>query len=71
MLEWLRTNDVRWVVKAGEYSVATRKALNGLEAEGILRPVAAAQMEDFAGWRIAGEKINVVIQIMEVRQPAP
>jgi 4-amino-4-deoxy-L-arabinose transferase-like glycosyltransferase len=71
MLEWLRTNDIRWIVKVGEYPMALREVLGGLEAEGILRPVDSAQMEDFAGWRISEEKINVVMQIMEVRQPAP
>lgn len=71
MLEWLRTYNVRWIVKAPEYPPPVREALERLESLGILQPVASAQMEDFAGWRIAGERTQVFVQILEVRQPAP
>ena len=71
MLGWLRTYNVRWVVKAPGYPPSVRDAMEGLEARGILQPVASAQMEDFIGWRIAGERTQIGVQILEVRQSSP
>ena len=56
MLEWLRKNDVRWIVKPPEYPEPVSDALLRLESRGILQPVASTQVEDFAGWRIEGRK---------------
>jgi len=71
MLKWLRANDVRWVVKVQEYPDSVRDALERLESEGTLRPMDSAPAEDFIGWRIAEEKRQVTVRILEVRQPTP
>jgi Protein of unknown function (DUF1420) len=71
MQRWLRQNNVRWIVKPAEYPDAVAGALEGLEAEGILRPVAAADVEDFNGWRIQGEKMRESMRILEVRPQQP
>jgi hypothetical protein len=71
MLKWLHANDVRWVVEVQEHPSSVRAALVGLETEGALLPVALSQAEDFIGWRIAGEKRQVSVRILEVRQPTP
>jgi hypothetical protein len=71
MLEWLRKNDVRWIVRPPEYPDPVAGALEGLESEGILEPVAAADVEDFSGWRIEGEKMRVAMRILEVRPQQP
>src|SRR5579864_8692852 len=64
MLAWLRKNDVRWILRQPDYPETVNDAMLRLESEGILRPVAAAQVEDFTGWRIAGEKIQVAMSIL-------
>jgi hypothetical protein len=71
MLEWLRRYDVRWILKSPVYPNPVNGVLERLESKGILRPVAAAQAEDFAGWRIEGEKIEVAMRILEVRPSQP
>lgn len=71
MLEWLRKNDVRWIVKPPDYPEPVSDVLLRLEAEGILRPVASTQVEDFAGWRIEGQKIEEAENILEVRPAEP
>jgi hypothetical protein len=67
MLEWLRKNDVRWIVKPPDYPEPVSEVLLRLESQGILRPVASTQVEDFAGWRIDGKKIEEAENILEVR----
>jgi hypothetical protein len=71
MLEWLRKYEVRWVLKPTEYPSTVNDVLLRLESEGILRPVATTQVEDFTGWRIDGEKIQVAMSILEVRPSKP
>jgi len=71
MLEWLRKYDVRWIVKPPDYPDPVGGVLRRLESDGILRPVAAAQVEDFLGWRIDREKMQVAMSILEVRPPKP
>jgi hypothetical protein len=48
-----------------------RASLEHLEADGYLRPIASVQTQDFINWRITGEKVQVDVRILEVRQPAP
>jgi hypothetical protein len=67
MLGWLRQNNVRWIVRPPEYPEAVAGALEGLESSGILQPVAVADVEDFTGWRIQGEKMREAMRILEVR----
>jgi hypothetical protein len=71
MLAWLRKNDVRWILREPDYPETVKDAMLHLESEGILRPVAAAQVEDFIGWRIAGEKIHVAMSILAVQPSKP
>jgi hypothetical protein len=71
MLEWLRKNDVRWIVKPSEYPDPVSDALVRLESEGFLRPVASTEVEDFAGWRIDGDKIKEAMSILEVWPDEP
>jgi hypothetical protein len=71
MLEWLRTHDVRWIVKPPEYPDPMDSALQQLESAGILRPVASIDVEDFTGWRIEGTKVQVGMRILEVRPAQP
>jgi hypothetical protein len=71
MLAWLRKNDVRWILRQPEYPESINDAMLRLESDGILRPVAAGQVEDFTGWRIDGQKKQVAMSVLEVRPPAP
>jgi hypothetical protein len=71
MLVWLRKYDVRWILKSPVYPPPVSDVMQRLESEGILRPVAAVQVEDFNGWRIDGEKIQVAMSILEVRPSKP
>jgi hypothetical protein len=68
MLDWLRQNNVRWIVRPLEYPELVAGALDGLESAGILQPVASADVEDFSGSRIEREKKRVSMRILEVRQ---
>jgi hypothetical protein len=68
MLEWLRKNDVRWILKSPEYPDAVSEALQQLETRGILQQAASTQVENFMGWRVDGEKIKEAVSILEVRQ---
>ena len=56
MLKWMNANRVRWVVKVQQYPFAVQASLDRLESQGSLTPVASAQTEDFANWRITGER---------------
>ncbi|HUK31271.1 MAG TPA: DUF1420 family protein [Candidatus Acidoferrum sp.] len=71
MLAFLRKSGVRWVVKTGDYPNAIRDPLQTLELTGDLRPVASTVANDFAGWRVEGVRINVPVQILEVKQQEP
>jgi len=71
MLEWLRKNDVRWIVKPPDYPESVSDAMLRLESEGILRPIASTEVEDFTGWRIDGDKIKETTSILEVRPAEP
>lgn len=71
LLEWLRKNDVRWILKPLEYPETVSDDLQRLESQGILRPIASTQVEDFVGWRIEGDKMKEAISILEVRPARP
>ena len=71
MLAFLRKSGVRWVVKTGDYPDAIREPLRALELSGELRPVASTVANDFAGWRVEGERANVPVQIFEVKPLGP
>jgi hypothetical protein len=71
MLDWLRQNNVRWIVKPPEYPELVAGAMEGLESAGILQPVASADVEAFSGSRIDREKKLATTRILEVRQQQP
>jgi Protein of unknown function (DUF1420) len=71
MLQWLRQNNVRWIVRPPEYPETVAGALEGLEFEGLLQPVAAGEVEEFSGWRIDGKKMREAMRILEVRSQQP
>ena len=71
MLQWLRKYDVRWVLKPTEYPGTVNDVMLRLESDGILQPVASTHVEDFTGWRIDGEKVQVAMSILEVRTSKP
>ena len=56
MLEWMRKNNVRWILNPLDYPEPISGAFQRLESQGILRPVASTQVEDFTGWRIEGRE---------------
>ncbi len=71
MLAFLRKSGVHWVVKTGDYPLAIREPLRILESTGELRPVASTVANDFSNWRVEGEKVNVPVQILEVKPQGP
>ncbi len=71
MLEWLRKNNIRWILKPSEYPEDVSDVLQRLESQGILQPVTSTQVENFTGWRIEGEKIKEATSILEVRPAEP
>jgi hypothetical protein len=71
MLEWMRKNNVRWILRPPDYPDHVADVLRRLESQGFLQPVASTQVEDFAGWRIEGDKIKESTRILEVRPAEP
>jgi hypothetical protein len=71
MLDWLRKYNIRWVVKTGDLPASVIAPLEELRAEGVLQPVVSAQTDDISSWRIKGERIQVAVQILEVRPAKP
>ncbi len=71
VLDWLRQSGVRWIVKTGEYPLPLRRSLEELQTQGMFQLVASAQTEDFEGFRIEGNKTQVMVQILEVRPAKP
>lgn len=71
MLAWIHKYGVEWVVKTDRYPRSLREPLDELENEGILQPVAAAQVQDIYGWRIQGGKLQVSVQILKVMPGKP
>ena len=69
--EWLslfRKQGVGWVVRSPQYPAEIAAPLGELEARGKLVPLARAQISDFAGNRISGERESVPIVILQVRE---
>jgi hypothetical protein len=67
--DWLalfRVQNIRWVVRAPEYPASIAVPLEQLEAQGKLLPVAQAEISDFVGMRISGERQAVPTVILQV-----
>ena len=70
LLQFLRQQDVRWVVKTPDYPQPFAPAFQTLEEEGKLRPRFSTDTSTYAAFRIYGERVPVQVVIMEVT-PAP
>jgi hypothetical protein len=66
LLQFLRQQNVRWVVKAPNYPEPLARAFQTLEEEGNLRPRFSADASTYAGFRIYGEKVPMRVVILEV-----
>jgi Protein of unknown function (DUF1420) len=66
--EMFREKDIRWVVRSREYPAAIAGPLNALETEGKLVPIARAEVSDFQGMRLSGERQLRPVVILEVQE---
>ena len=67
LLRLFKQLGVRWVVKAPHYPDPLNGPLERLEAEGWLQPIAATEVETFAGHsRIVGAKTKIHVVILKV-----
>jgi hypothetical protein len=64
---FLRTEHIRWVVRAPDYPQPLSTALKRLESENILVPCATGEVEDFLGNRIGGARKVEPITILSVQ----
>jgi Dolichyl-phosphate-mannose-protein mannosyltransferase/Protein of unknown function (DUF1420) len=71
LLDLLRQQDVRWIVKAPEYPAPLLRTFETLEHEGKLQPVATTEVDNYAGFRIYGQKVKVGAVILRVSPSAP
>jgi len=66
LLDLLRRENIRWVVKAPDYPEALAQTFRALEDEGQLRPVSSTEVWTFAGFRIYEKRVPVEVTILEV-----
>jgi hypothetical protein len=69
--EWkalFKNEGIRWVVRSPEYPPTIAAPLLALEKNGDLVPVAQAEVSDFRGMRISGERELVPIAIFRVKE---
>ncbi len=71
LLRLLRQLGVRWVVKAPMYSTPFEPSFEQLEREGWLKPVAAANVQNFVGRRLDRVRQEVHIVILELAEQKP
>ena len=62
--------QIHWVVKAPKYPPELANALNNLETQGILKPIAETVTEDIAGMRVDGNRTKNPVVILEVQKTA-
>ena len=65
--EFLRQNDICWVVRAPDYPSSIAGPLLALEQQGELQPFARGQVSDFAGMRIFDVRSTIPIVILRVK----
>jgi hypothetical protein len=70
LLDLLRQENVRWVVKSPDYPEALAPAFQALEDQGRLRPVYSTDISTFTGFRIYGQRVQLRMVILEVTSPA-
>ncbi|HVB34248.1 MAG TPA: DUF1420 family protein [Patescibacteria group bacterium] len=68
LLDLLRRQNVRWVVKSPGFPPGLNDAARKLEEENILRPVASSEVTDFAGDRIYRRRENIRVVILQVEK---
>jgi hypothetical protein len=66
LLQLLRQQDVRWVVKTPNYPEPLARAFQALEDEGKLRPMFSADASMHTHFRFYGNKVPVHVVILEV-----
>jgi len=63
-------HQIRWVLKSPEYPPALAAPLARLENEGLLRPCASGQVENFSGNRLEGTRVREPITLYCVQTSA-
>ena len=71
LLNLLHQLNVRWVVKSPDYPDPLRRAFQDLETERKLRPVAEANLETLASWRVYGQRRTIRVVILKVAEGSP
>jgi hypothetical protein len=69
--EWKRLFEeegIRWVVRSPKYPPMVAAPLQALEDDGDLVPIARAEISDFHGLRISGERQSLPVVILEVKR---
>ena len=64
--QFLRQENIRWVVKAPDYPESLAQAFQGLEKQGYLRPISTADVSTSAGFRMYGEKVSIRVTLLQV-----
>lgn len=65
--QFLRRQNIGWVLRAPDYPQAIEKPLEQLQAEGGLVPVARKEITDFAGNRILGQRTTYVATLLAAK----
>lgn len=66
LLQFLRQENIRWVVKVPGYPEPLVPTFQALEQEGQLRPVASTEVLSFTNFRMYGQRARVKLVILEV-----
>ena len=61
--DYLRKNQIRWVVKTADYPTPLAASLIRLEQDGILTPCASGEVETFSGSRMEGKRVKETITL--------
>ena len=69
--EWqafFQEQNVHWVVRSPDFPAKIAPALQELEAEGKLIPIAQTEVFDFSGLRLQEDRKSIPIVVFEVRK---
>jgi hypothetical protein len=66
LMNLLRREHVRWVVKAPEYRQPLAATFQELEGQGQLRPAFMQDIPAFEGFRIYGSRVRVHVTILDL-----
>jgi hypothetical protein len=64
---FFRENKIAFVVRSPDYPDSIRPSLMEMEAKGYLAPVAESVVQDFQGMRIQGQRKEIPVTILEVK----